>query len=182
MTGSIFVRLFLPHSTCCNCSSYWVWTWSTLSIPALILIISDIRGLVFLGHFFCPGAAYCQFMDMLFPSCVPLKKVKFGAKLEHEYIHNFKLLQVSFKKMGVDKVSTNSHWASYYVVCSLHTFRWTEYMKVFLILEGTSGSAQLSWKNMRWSCVDLKSWVSTERFSAQLFHILEAFSLFFHID
>lgn len=44
-------------------------------------------------------------MDMLFPNSVPLKKVKFGAKLEHEYIHNFKLLQVSFKKMGVDKVS-----------------------------------------------------------------------------
>merc|ERR1719333_764790 len=43
-------------------------------------------------------------MDMLFPNSVPLKKVKFGAKLEHEYIHNFKLLQASFKKMGVDKI------------------------------------------------------------------------------
>ncbi|XP_043971511.1 microtubule-associated protein RP/EB family member 1b [Gambusia affinis] len=52
----------------------------------------------------CTGAAYCQFMDMLFPGSVPLKKVKFGAKLEHEYIHNFKLLQVAFKKMGVDKI------------------------------------------------------------------------------
>ncbi|KAI9516102.1 Microtubule-associated protein RP/EB member 1 [Dissostichus eleginoides] len=52
----------------------------------------------------CTGAAYCQFMDMLFPNSVPLKKVKFAAKLEHEYIHNFKLLQVSFKKMGVDKI------------------------------------------------------------------------------
>ncbi|NP_001281139.1 microtubule-associated protein RP/EB family member 1 [Cynoglossus semilaevis] len=52
----------------------------------------------------CSGAAYCQFMDMLFTNSVPLKKVKFGAKLEHEYIHNFKLLQVSFKKMGVDKI------------------------------------------------------------------------------
>lgn len=50
------------------------------------------------------GAAYCQFMDMLFPGCLPLKKVKFGAKLEHEYIHNFKLLQAGFKKMGIDKV------------------------------------------------------------------------------
>ncbi|MBN3325131.1 MARE1 protein, partial [Atractosteus spatula] len=48
--------------------------------------------------------AYCQFMDMLFPGCVPLKKVKFQAKLEHEFIHNFKLLQASFKKMGVDKI------------------------------------------------------------------------------
>uniref|UniRef100_A0A8C1MVT5 Microtubule-associated protein RP/EB family member 1 n=1 Tax=Cyprinus carpio TaxID=7962 RepID=A0A8C1MVT5_CYPCA len=52
----------------------------------------------------CSGAAYCQFMDMLFPGCVPLKKVKFGAKLEHEYIHNFKILQAAFKRMGVDKI------------------------------------------------------------------------------
>lgn len=51
----------------------------------------------------CSGAAYCQFMDMLFPNSVPLKKVKFGAKLEHEFIHNFKLLQVAFKKFSVDK-------------------------------------------------------------------------------
>ncbi|XP_022074808.1 microtubule-associated protein RP/EB family member 1 [Acanthochromis polyacanthus] len=52
----------------------------------------------------CSGAAYCQFMDMLFPNSMPLKRVKFGAKLEHEYIHNFKLLQAAFKKMGVDKI------------------------------------------------------------------------------
>ena len=45
-------------------------------------------------------------MDMLFPGCVPLKKVKFAAKLEHEYIQNYKLLQAAFKRMGVDKVST----------------------------------------------------------------------------
>ncbi|KAM9475723.1 microtubule-associated protein RP/EB family member 1a isoform 4-T6 [Clarias gariepinus] len=51
----------------------------------------------------CTGAAYCQFMDMLFPLCVPLKRVKFQAKLEHEYIHNFKILQGSFKKLGVNK-------------------------------------------------------------------------------
>lgn len=53
-----------------------------------------------------PGAAYCQFMDMLFPGCILLKKVKFNAKLEHEYIHNFKVLQASFKRMNVDKVRT----------------------------------------------------------------------------
>lgn len=51
------------------------------------------------------GAAYCQFMDLLFPGCISLKKVKFQAKLEHEYFHNFKLLQASFKRMNVDKVS-----------------------------------------------------------------------------
>ncbi|CAN9507970.1 unnamed protein product [Ophioblennius macclurei] len=52
----------------------------------------------------CTGAAYCQFMDMLFPGCILLKKVKFIAKLEHEYIHNFKVLQAAFKRMNVDKI------------------------------------------------------------------------------
>lgn len=52
----------------------------------------------------CSGAAYCQFMDMLFPGCILLKKVKFNAKLEHEFIHNFKVLQAAFKRMNVDKI------------------------------------------------------------------------------
>lgn len=52
----------------------------------------------------CTGAAYCQFMDMLFPGSVPLRRVKFKTNLEHEYIQNFKLLQASFKKLGVDKI------------------------------------------------------------------------------
>ncbi|XP_030637685.1 microtubule-associated protein RP/EB family member 3b [Chanos chanos] len=52
----------------------------------------------------CSGAAYCQFMDMLFPGCILLKKVKFQARLEHEYIHNFKVLQAAFKRMNVDKI------------------------------------------------------------------------------
>ncbi|XP_054279066.1 LOW QUALITY PROTEIN: microtubule-associated protein RP/EB family member 1-like [Macrosteles quadrilineatus] len=52
----------------------------------------------------CTGAAYCQFMDMLFQGSVPLKRVKFRTNLEHEYIQNFKILQAAFKKMAVDKV------------------------------------------------------------------------------
>ncbi|XP_059775217.1 microtubule-associated protein RP/EB family member 1-like [Balaenoptera ricei] len=52
----------------------------------------------------CSGAAYCQFMDMLFPGSIALKEVKFQAKLEHEYIQNFKILQAGFKRMGVDKI------------------------------------------------------------------------------
>ena len=56
----------------------------------------------------CTGAAYCQFMDMLFPGAVNLKKVKFNTKLEHEYINNFKVLQVgkSFIKMISDSYIT----------------------------------------------------------------------------
>jgi len=53
---------------------------------------------------FCTGAIYCQFMDMLFPGCIQLKKVKFNTKLEHEYINNFKVLQNSFKSVNVDKI------------------------------------------------------------------------------
>ena len=50
------------------------------------------------------GAAYCQFMDMLFPGYLPVKRIKFKSKLEHEYISNFKLLQEAFEKLTVDKV------------------------------------------------------------------------------
>ena len=35
---------------------------------------------------------------------VPIKRVKFDSKLEHEKINNFKLLQAAFKKMNVDQV------------------------------------------------------------------------------
>merc|ERR1719244_1112659 len=41
---------------------------------------------------------------MLFPGCIPLKKIKFKTQLEHEYIQNFKVLQAAFKKMNVDKI------------------------------------------------------------------------------
>lgn len=57
-------------------------------------------------------------MDMLFPGCILLKKIKYNAKLEHEYIQNFKVLQASFKRMNVDKVRRlrNGLW------CNLHIF------------------------------------------------------------
>lgn len=48
-------------------------------------------------------------MDMLFPGCLLMKKIKFNSKLEHEYIHNFKVLQAAFKRMNVDKVRTHTH-------------------------------------------------------------------------
>merc|ERR1719300_1119463 len=41
---------------------------------------------------------------MLFPGSVPLKRIKYNSKLEHEYIANFKILQAAFKKLGVDQV------------------------------------------------------------------------------
>lgn len=47
---------------------------------------------------------------MLISGSIPIKKVKFNTKLEHEYIQNYKLLQNSFKKTSVDKVRVrNDH-------------------------------------------------------------------------
>ncbi|XP_050798002.1 microtubule-associated protein RP/EB family member 2 isoform X1 [Gopherus flavomarginatus] len=80
-------------------------TQETMSRHDIIAWVNDIVALNYTKvEQLCSGAAYCQFMDMLFPGCISLKKVKFQAKLEHEYIHNFKLLQASFKRMNVDKV------------------------------------------------------------------------------
>lgn len=52
----------------------------------------------------CTGGVYCQFMDMMFPGSIRMKKVKFDTKLEHEYISNFKALQEGFKKLNVEKI------------------------------------------------------------------------------
>lgn len=52
----------------------------------------------------CTGSAYCQFMDMLFPGNISLRKCKLDAKLEHQYITNFKELQNCMKKIRIEKV------------------------------------------------------------------------------
>jgi RP/EB family microtubule-associated protein len=49
------------------------------------------------------GAAYCQIVDSIYRN-VPLSKVKFNAKAEHEYIENFKVLQRAFDRNKVNKV------------------------------------------------------------------------------
>ncbi|XP_069136853.1 microtubule-associated protein RP/EB family member 1-like [Argopecten irradians] len=51
----------------------------------------------------CTGAAYCQFMDILYPGVVNLKRVLFTTNLEHEFIRNFKLLQTAFTELGITK-------------------------------------------------------------------------------
>ncbi|KAG1933034.1 microtubule-associated protein RP/EB family member 1a isoform X1 [Pimephales promelas] len=88
------VNVFSTSVTSENLSRHDMLTWINESLQMNHAKIEQL----------CSGAAYCQFMDMLFPSCIPLKKVKFQAKLEHEFIHNFKLIQASFKKMGVSKI------------------------------------------------------------------------------
>ncbi|KXN72264.1 hypothetical protein CONCODRAFT_77861 [Conidiobolus coronatus NRRL 28638] len=49
------------------------------------------------------GAPYCQIMDSIYGD-LPLHRVKFDAKGEHEFLNNFKILQNVFAKHKVDKV------------------------------------------------------------------------------
>ncbi|XP_022226076.1 microtubule-associated protein RP/EB family member 1 [Drosophila obscura] len=51
----------------------------------------------------CSGVAYCQMMELIFPSCINLKRVKMSAKLEHECLHNLKLFQGAFTRLKLDK-------------------------------------------------------------------------------
>ncbi|KAK0142653.1 DNA (cytosine-5)-methyltransferase 3A [Merluccius polli] len=49
------------------------------------------------------GATQCQLMDWLFPGSVDLRQVKFQAKHEEEFRHNYNLLIEAFAKKGIDK-------------------------------------------------------------------------------
>ncbi len=49
------------------------------------------------------GAIHAQLLDSLFPGTVPLHKLKWQAKLEPEYIHNFKIVQEAFDKKQIAK-------------------------------------------------------------------------------
>jgi len=49
------------------------------------------------------GALHCQVLDSIFPGKVPLFKVKFNAKTEHEYVQNFKVLQAVFNDQQIKK-------------------------------------------------------------------------------
>jgi len=89
------VNVSYTSGTTDNLSRHDILSWVNDSLQAQFGKIEEL----------CTGAAQCQLMDMLFPGSVPLKRVKFGTNLEHEYIQNFKLLQAAFKKLNVDKVA-----------------------------------------------------------------------------
>lgn len=52
-----------------------------------------------------PGEAYCQLMDLLFPGCLDLSRVRFQSSNLVDFIHNYRLLQRAFRKVGVTRVS-----------------------------------------------------------------------------
>ncbi|XP_055612292.1 microtubule-associated protein RP/EB family member 1 isoform X4 [Uranotaenia lowii] len=88
------VNVYSTNVTTDNLSRHDMLSWVNDCLRAQFTKIEEL----------CTGAAYCQYMDMLFPGSVPMKRVKFRTNLEHEYIQNFKILQAAFKKMNVDKV------------------------------------------------------------------------------
>mmetsp|Transcript_28601 Transcript_28601/g.77469 ORF Transcript_28601/g.77469 Transcript_28601/m.77469 type:complete len:257 (-) Transcript_28601:221-991(-) len=49
------------------------------------------------------GVVYCQIVDKIYPTAVPMAKVKMSAKTEVDFIHNFKILQTSFGKKKIDR-------------------------------------------------------------------------------
>lgn len=52
---------------------------------------------------FASGCAHCQVFDALFPGKVPLQKVNFGAKMDYEFIQNYKILQTVFDRCNIEK-------------------------------------------------------------------------------
>merc|ERR1719323_16197 len=92
---------------------------------------------------------------MLFPGIVPLKRVKFNSKQEHENINNFKLLQAAFKKMNVDQAVDVDKLSKQKFQDNFEFLQW--YKKFFdanysgyeyNALEARGG-AQLAWKIWR---------------------------------
>lgn len=76
----------------------------TLSRNELVGFINDTLALNYTKvEQMCSGAAYCQMLHMLWPKNVPIKKVKFTAKLETAWIDNWKVLQETFKKLQIEK-------------------------------------------------------------------------------
>jgi RP/EB family microtubule-associated protein len=49
------------------------------------------------------GALYCQIVDACYPGTLPMHKVNWNAKLEHEYISNYKVLQQSLARNSVQR-------------------------------------------------------------------------------
>jgi RP/EB family microtubule-associated protein len=52
---------------------------------------------------FASGCVYCQLIDILYPGKISMQKVNWKAKLEWEFVNNYKLLQQAFQKCNIKK-------------------------------------------------------------------------------
>ena len=46
---------------------------------------------------------YCQVIDKIYPGTFNVKRVKWNAKFDYEWMDNYKVLQEAFKKNGIKK-------------------------------------------------------------------------------
>ena len=51
----------------------------------------------------CSGAVACQVLDAVYPGRIAMSKVDWTASQEHEFMHNYKLLQQSFMALKIEK-------------------------------------------------------------------------------
>jgi RP/EB family microtubule-associated protein len=49
------------------------------------------------------GAVACQIIEYICPGSIPLKRVNWDAKMDHEYVQNYKLLQNAFTKHHIQR-------------------------------------------------------------------------------
>lgn len=49
------------------------------------------------------GAVYCQIIDACHPNTVAMQKVNWMAKVDHEYIPNYKVLQAAFDRHNIER-------------------------------------------------------------------------------
>ena len=63
------------------------------------LLITHLTKIEQLGS----GNIYCQLLDAAYPEKVPLNKVKWQAYLETDFLHNFKILQTTLERLGINK-------------------------------------------------------------------------------
>lgn len=51
----------------------------------------------------CTGAIACMILDAIYPGKVPMSKVDWSAKVDYEYVQNYKVLQKCFTNMKIDR-------------------------------------------------------------------------------
>ncbi|TMW69247.1 hypothetical protein Poli38472_001403 [Pythium oligandrum] len=51
----------------------------------------------------CTGAVACMILDAIYPGKVPMSKVDWSAKVDYEYVQNYKILQKCFTNLKIDR-------------------------------------------------------------------------------
>ena len=116
------------------------WQEQVLPKDALLQWLNDLLQLEESLDDLVSGAAVCQVMDVLgkaartsqhqdnpsgFPDVVPMKRVNFRARLEHECVKNYKVLQGIFREFGIEEQPNWSTLAQGRSTELLELLRWT---------------------------------------------------------